>query len=29
LEAVPQLVKLGLTAEQIAQALELPLNDVQ
>lgn len=29
LETVPQLVKLGLTAEQIAQALELPLNDVQ
>ena len=29
LETVPQLVKLGLTAEQIAQALELPLTDVQ
>lgn len=29
LETVPQLVKLGLTAEQIAQALDLPLDDVQ
>jgi hypothetical protein len=29
LETVPQLIKLGLTAEQIAQALELPLTDVQ
>jgi predicted transposase YdaD len=26
LETVPRLVKLGLTAEQIAQALDLPLS---
>ena len=29
LQTVPQLAKLGLTAEQIAQALELPLDEVQ
>jgi DNA-directed RNA polymerase specialized sigma24 family protein len=29
LKNIPKLVKLGLTAEQIAEALDLPLTDVQ
>lgn len=29
LQTVPQLAKLGLTAEQIAQALELPMDEVE
>lgn len=29
LETIPRLVKIGLTAEQIAQALDLPLEEVQ
>ncbi|WP_226588293.1 hypothetical protein [Microseira wollei] len=29
IETIPRLVKIGLTAKQIAQALDLPLEDVQ
>ncbi|MCL1474572.1 hypothetical protein [Argonema antarcticum] len=29
LETIPQLIKIGLTAEQIAQALDLPLEEVE
>jgi hypothetical protein len=29
LETIPKLVKIGLTAEQIAEMLELPLNEVE
>ncbi|WP_339374265.1 hypothetical protein [Oscillatoria nigro-viridis] len=29
LETIPRLVKIGLTAEQIAQALDLPLEEVE
>jgi predicted transposase YdaD len=28
-ETIPRLVKLGLTAEQIAEALDLPLSEVK
>jgi len=29
LQTIPKLVKIGLTAEQVAEMLELPLNEVQ